>query len=229
MTPVGLSEISRMAEADRVRRVRDAQLSAAQRTELERLRTKNRELVDEHQRLRAELNKHFSIAVRSKRLSSQAGADQVPKSELTRAEKLLAHEQEKARHRGGEDIDDYSEEELLALRDELATVQERVHRMLERRAAEVLVVAKFPDYQCSLSLSLMRDPVVTADGQSYERMEIEQWFGMCKEAQEPVTSPLRARLASDALCPNNSLRRAIEAAVEHECGLLRAAKRARAD
>jgi hypothetical protein len=62
----------------------------------------------------------------------------------------------------------------------------------------------------------MRDPVVTADGQSYERKQIEQWFRSCRDAKEPVTSPLRAPLASDALVPNNSLRRAIEEAMDRE-------------
>jgi hypothetical protein len=66
--------------------------------------------------------------------------------------------------------------------------------MLLRRGAEDRVSAKFPDYNCSISQALMRDPVVTDDGQSYERKEIEAWFKTLLEAKEPITSPLRTPL-----------------------------------
>jgi hypothetical protein len=64
----------------------------------------------------------------------------------------------------------------------------------------------------------MRDPVVTDDGQSYERKEIEAWFETQREKKEPISSPLRAPLTSAQLVPNQSLRRAIEAAVDAELG-----------
>ena len=131
----------------------------------------------------------------------------------------LALEEQKGLRLLGEDTDDCSEAELLALRGQLGAAQERVAQMLERRAAEARVAKKFPHYQCPLSLSIMRDPVVTADGQSYERKQIEQWFRTCRDAKEPVTSPLRAPLASDALVPNNSLRRAIDEATDRELGV----------
>jgi hypothetical protein len=131
----------------------------------------------------------------------------------------LALEEQKGLRLLGEDTDDCSEAELRALRGQLGAAQERVAQMLERRAAEARVAKKFPHYQCPLSLSIMRDPVVTADGQSYERKQIEQWFRTCRDAKEPVTSPLRAPLASDALVPNNSLRRAIDEATDRELGV----------
>jgi hypothetical protein len=225
------------SEMDRLRRQSDAQ-----RAELEKLRFEKHELMQERHQVRVQLNRHINLEVRrnaGKRLASQA------EFEFTDTEKQLrefaaAHElmlmdldEERRKNRRllGEGIDNCSGPELLALREQLReqfeTAQERVSAMLERRAAEALVVEaealvvnKFPDYKCSLSLMLMRDPVMTADGQSYERKEIEQWFRTCKNVKEPVTSPLRAPLASDALWPNNNLRRAIELAVEHELGLL---------
>lgn len=130
----------------------------------------------------------------------------------------LALEQGHCRRLCGEDLDAHSQEDLLALRAQMATAQDRVASMLERRAAEARVLEHAPHYRCSISLSLMRDPVVAQDGQSYERTEIERWFRQCADAGEPVTSPLRAPLASDALVRNNSLRRAIEHAVELELG-----------
>jgi hypothetical protein len=30
--------------------------------------------------------------------------------------------------------------------------------------------------ECPLTMEVMRDPVITADGQTYERAEIEKWF-----------------------------------------------------
>ena len=132
----------------------------------------------------------------------------------------LALEEQKGLRLLGEDTDDCSEAELLALRGQLGAAQERVAQMLERRAAEARVAKKFPHYQCPLSLSIMRDPVVTADGQSYERKQIEQWFRTCRDAKQPVTSPLRAPLASDALVPNNSLRREIDEATDLEFGVV---------
>jgi hypothetical protein len=128
------------------------------------------------------------------------------KARLELLQERLDLEEQKGLRLLGEDIGDCSEEELVALRGQLETAQDRVAKMLEIRAAEGRVTKKFPHYQCPLSLSIMRDPVVTADGQSYERKHIEQWFGKCRDAKEPVTSPLRAPLASDALVPNNLLK-----------------------
>jgi hypothetical protein len=154
------------------------------------------------------------------------------RTESTRRKLLqerLALEEQKALRLLGEDTDDCSDAELLALRGQLGAAQERVAQMLERRAAEARVAKKFPHYQCPLSLSIMRDPVVTADGQSYERKQIEQWFRTCRDAKEPVTSPLRAPLASDAIVPNNSLRRAIDEATDRELGLFEVAVQLKLD
>ena len=118
----------------------------------------------------------------------------------------------------GRDLDDLPEAKLESLLEDIMQGKERVERMLLRREAErkaeALVLAKHPDYACPISLVIMRDPVVTDDGQSYERTEIEAWFKTQREANEPITSPLRAPLKSSELVPNHSLRRAIEAAVQ---------------
>jgi hypothetical protein len=94
--------------------------------------------------------------------------------------------------------------------------KERMEKMQLGRKAEDRLLAKHPDYRCPISLTLMRDPVVTDDGQSYKRKEIEAWFKTLREKNEPISSPLRAPLKSSELVPNHSLRRAIEAAVQAE-------------
>jgi hypothetical protein len=54
-------------------------------------------------------------------------------------------------------------------------------------------------------MEVMRDPVITADGQTYERTEIEKWFALGNR-----TSPLTGEeLPSTNLLPNIALRKAI--------------------
>jgi hypothetical protein len=98
----------------------------------------------------------------------------------------------KWRKMSGRDIDDLPEEKLEQLAVQIEDAKERVEKMRKRRTAEARVLAKHPDYTCPISLVIMRDPVVTADGQSYERTEIEAWFETLREKNEPLTSPLRA-------------------------------------
>ena len=87
-----------------------------------------------------------------------------------------------------------------------------------RRGTEALpanVHPRAPNYMdsfhCPLTMEVMRDPVITADGQTYERAEIESWFALGKR-----TSPLTgAELPSTHVTPNIALRNAIQ-----ESGLL---------
>jgi hypothetical protein len=61
-------------------------------------------------------------------------------------------------------------------------------------------------FQCPLTMEVMRDPVMTTDGQTYERTEIERWFALGNR-----TSPLTAaELPSTLLFPNIALRNAIQ-------------------
>lgn len=60
----------------------------------------------------------------------------------------------------------------------------------------------------------MQDPVVAADGHTYERTAIERWF------QNESTSPFRESLPNKNLLPNITLRKLIDSA-----GLLKAKKR----
>jgi hypothetical protein len=74
--------------------------------------------------------------------------------------------------------------------------------------AAARAVARFlsDSFQCPLTMEVMRDPVITTDGQTYERMEIERWFALGNR-----TSPLTgAELPSTLLFPNIALRNAIQ-------------------
>ena len=74
------------------------------------------------------------------------------------------------------------------------------------------VEVEFPDTKCPITTAVMQDPVLTADGQSYERHAITRWFAQQIEQGLPPTSPsTNIPLASVELCPNHSLRKLIEA------------------
>ena len=65
-----------------------------------------------------------------------------------------------------------------------------------------------PSFVCPITGSLMRDPVMCADGHSYERTGIQRWLG---GPPGHDTSPLTgAQLANTALTPNFALRNSIE-------------------
>lgn len=62
------------------------------------------------------------------------------------------------------------------------------------------------DYLCPIFQELMEDPVSTADGQSYERKAIEEWFKTGR-----ITSPLTGeRLPNRSLRPNLVLKSVIQ-------------------
>ena len=68
---------------------------------------------------------------------------------------------------------------------------------------------------CPMTLSLMKDPVIAADGKSYERSAIEGWFCRGK-----VTSPLtNEKFVTAKLYPNINLRSAIEDAISAQLKL----------
>merc|ERR1740121_721957 len=74
------------------------------------------------------------------------------------------------------------------------------------QTGEVATPEKVPPHEfiCPISQSIMGDPVITADGQTYERKAIEAWFA--DHQTSPVTNlPLDNR----SVLPNHSLRKLI--------------------
>lgn len=66
-----------------------------------------------------------------------------------------------------------------------------------------------PEHFCSISSSVMSDPVVAKDGNTYERAEIERWFEECRRRGRPPTSPLTNAVIAVDLTPNNYLKKLI--------------------
>ncbi len=161
-----------------------------------------------------ELKKDINLA-QKERNEAQKQCSEAQKL-CSEAQKQCSELHEQGLHMCGFNIDDFPEQKLEILAEDIEEAKKRVKATILRRRAEDRVLAKNPDYKCPISLALMRDPVMADDGQSYERKEIEAWFKTLSEANEPITSPLRAPLESAKLATNHSLRRAIEAAVRAE-------------
>jgi hypothetical protein len=62
-----------------------------------------------------------------------------------------------------------------------------------------------PDFRCPISLDLMRDPVVSSSGQTYDRESITRWFGAGKSTC-PKTGQVLTNLE---LVPNKALKNLI--------------------
>ena len=63
-----------------------------------------------------------------------------------------------------------------------------------------------PAFSCPIMHEIMTDPVVAADGHTYERAAIQRWFDQKKQIS-PLTGML---MASKTFFPNTTLRKAIE-------------------
>ena len=67
-----------------------------------------------------------------------------------------------------------------------------------------------PDLECSITHELMRDPVFAADGNTYERVAIEQWLSTGARTSPTTNEPLE----NLTLIPNHMARRMITALLE---------------
>ena len=99
--------------------------------------------------------------------------------------------------------------------DDAAARQSELETSLTARQAEIVRLKEIlkqqhreiPDaYLCPITMDPMEDPVIAADGHSYEKSEINAWF-----ARGNNTSPKTgAQLDDTRLFPNHALRNAIQ-------------------
>ena len=72
-------------------------------------------------------------------------------------------------------------------------------------------------FSCPIMHQRMSNPVMSADGHSYERDAMERWIKVRTDAGEQPTSPYTgAVLDHTSLTPNHELRNTIEVSVPHE-------------
>uniref|UniRef100_A0A0A9WSG0 WD repeat, SAM and U-box domain-containing protein 1 n=2 Tax=Lygus hesperus TaxID=30085 RepID=A0A0A9WSG0_LYGHE len=83
--------------------------------------------------------------------------------------------------------------------------KEEIARRIEELRKEPVGVEPPHEFLCPITHQLMRDPVVAADGGSYERSAIESWFATGRTTS-PMTNEI---LDSTKLEPNTSLRQSI--------------------
>ena len=96
---------------------------------------------------------------------------------------------------------------------ELEALQRRVRREKQWRRAAEQVESDSPSFVCPIGREVMRDPVVAADGHTYERGSIEEWIQrQGADARSPKTN---AKLAHTMLTPNHTLKASIDEAIEH--------------
>ena len=80
------------------------------------------------------------------------------------------------------------------------------------------------NFICPISGEIMTDPVVTADGHTYERESIEQWFMLTTGRGQPATSPMTNEvLPTTDVVPNIALRAQIRSMESVGVGLAEAA------
>jgi hypothetical protein len=128
--------------------------------------------------------------------------------------------QELARLRGT-GIESLEARELAQLRTELEEGLRRVKDAELRRNAEERVASQTNSFLCPIGCELMRDPVMAADGHTYERVKIEEWI---RRKRRRVTSPkTNERLEHTMLTPNYALKSSIDEAIENVMRELRQA------
>ena len=71
--------------------------------------------------------------------------------------------------------------------------------------------------QCPILKETMRDPVLTTNGQTYEKKAILEWFKYCKKNNTRLTDPISNEIInSDKLIPNHQLRKIINILFPYE-------------
>ena len=129
----------------------------------------------------------------------------------------------------GQCLEGMSTPELLMLKEVHEEALMHVSKELLMRECETEVASEHPEYVCLLSANaqgnghvkvggkgnvLMEDPVVAADGWTYERKNIERWIREIQQKGQAVCSPKTgAPLSNTFLVPNEMLKAGIEVAL----------------
>lgn len=105
----------------------------------------------------------------------------------------------------GPELNQMSKETAAELGIKSVGLRGRLLRKIEALKAEQSGSEAPDEFLCPITRELMRDPVIAADGYSYERESIESWI-RGKNKTSPMTNlPLQTTL----LTPNRSLKTAI--------------------
>jgi len=122
---------------------------------------------------------------------------------------------------------DLDVDKLEQLNNTIQEASKLVQQALKRRKAEEAVAEGQNTFRCPIGLRLMKDPVVAADGHTYEREQIEAWFASSEFSDLPVKSPkTNLLLEHTMLISNHALRSVIQDAVDKTIASMRPRERA---
>ena len=117
-------------------------------------------------------------------------------------------------------VEDLEERELKELQATLQEGQRRVNDALLRPEAEQRVVQEHNSFVCPIGHALMREPVMAADGHTYERTEIAKWI---QQKGASATSPKTNQILENTrLIDNHQCKASIDEAIERAMRELRA-------
>jgi len=171
-----------------VERCRRREAAAGEKARLE---AEAKEAREASEALRAELGKARQEAVEARaHAKEQQAAAEVAERDASASRAKVAQLQ-------GEELEHLSAGQLEALLDENISALSRIQK------ARLATVPD--DFKCCITLEIMTDPVMAADGHSYERSEIERWLAT------KSTSPLTGEaLEHTHTFPNHALRGRIQ-------------------
>ena len=158
-------------------------------------------------------NTHLAVVVKElKEARSELALSKKRVEELKEVRSELALSKKRVEDLEGGNVVCMDAEALLELRKVLENSLRLVKIAKDRRACLRYVPEILPLAECPLTKQCMTNPVVAADGNTYERSAIEKWI---QAAGEKATSPLTGeKLASHDLVIDWTMRKDIDDAVD---------------
>ncbi len=116
----------------------------------------------------------------------------------------------------GFDIEILSDQNLQQLREDLEAGLQRVQTQQHYNDASKEVAMKFKGFVCPIGNKLMKDPVIAADGHSYDKENIELFLNLWAVDKQTILSPKTNKPFQHIhLIPNHALKISIDEALEH--------------
>jgi hypothetical protein len=169
----------------------------------------NQKKLNEQKRIQDDLMETLIVREDMIKLRSKALDARERKLQLTCIEQKTSE----LAHLRGVGLEALEAEELRELQGVVQKTARLLEHALVRRAAESEVAEEEKEFMCPIGHDLMREPVIAADGHTYDRVNIERLFAL--KAGETLRSPMtNAEFTKTDLYPNHALKSMIERAVD---------------
>jgi hypothetical protein len=188
-----------------------------------RLQTREENVLDEHLRMK---NLEDEIGYLERFRASQNRELLYLRQTLDIIERRYKEKNSYTDNLRGLNLGDLDVDKLQQLNSTIQEASKLVQNALKLREAEE-AVAEDKNLCCPIGIELMKDPVVAADGHTYERSKIEAWFQSPQFANLPVKSPMtNMQLDDTVLIRNHALKSVIQSAVDKKIASMLARERA---